>query len=251
MSTDKTVGITIGEVKGLYADLNEKLASENCQEWYEALKLFLKKQNPWEAVRAAANTVAEKVSKIFRITVNHHLPLKEMIKAGKYDWVNDDITEKRFPVPAGDMIELDTELFHLDCTISSENVLIEMDKKDYRPATIHELLAFGVSYPDVQREFPIVALGSVAEVDGDRYVACLDRDDSVRDLGLDWFDDGWPRRYRFLAVRYSFCFSRNIVPGVLFTICRRQPPCIFPISSKCSPKCMYFPVSIIFISHAN
>ena len=54
MSTDKNVGVTLGEVKGLFADLNEKLTSDTGQEWHQALKIFLKKQNPWaEAIEKA------------------------------------------------------------------------------------------------------------------------------------------------------------------------------------------------------
>jgi len=53
-----------------------------------------------------------------------------------------------------------------------------------------------------QREFPIVALGSVWwDSYGFRYVAFLDRGASERRLGLNWLGFGWGAYYRFAAVR--------------------------------------------------
>ncbi len=51
--------------------------------------------------------------------------------------------------------------------------------------------------------------GSVCEVNGNRNVAYLNRNDVKRNLNLNWWDDDWNGNYRFLAVRYSFCFSRE------------------------------------------
>jgi hypothetical protein len=190
MSTDTVVGITIGEVKGMFADLNEKLASESGQEWHEALKLFLKKQNPWPSASEAVATAPQAVVD----------SLKEMIAAGRYDWVNSDITAKRFG-PETLSLGQEPKLFHFDRDISSEDAIAEMEKQGYRPATLGDLLKFGAENSEEQRKFPIVALGSVARVGGDRDVAYLGRSASGRSLDLYWFDDVWPRHCRFLAVR--------------------------------------------------
>ena len=50
MNTDTSVGISVGEMKGLRADFEDKVAGEKGREWLEAFKLFLKKQNPWPVV---------------------------------------------------------------------------------------------------------------------------------------------------------------------------------------------------------
>ena len=47
MSTDKIVGIDVCEIRGLVGDLFDKICGENGREWLEALKRFLKKENPW------------------------------------------------------------------------------------------------------------------------------------------------------------------------------------------------------------
>ena len=67
MNTDTTVGITVGEVKGLRADFEEKLASENGREWLEGFKLFLKKKNPWEVITEGAEVIIEKTARLLKI----------------------------------------------------------------------------------------------------------------------------------------------------------------------------------------
>jgi hypothetical protein len=187
MNTDTSVGITIGDLKGLYADLNEKLASDKGHEWHEAFKLFLKKQNPWP--------------KIVKVAKAADGVLAEMIALGRYDWVNEHITEGSFPVPEGFALGSEPKLFHFDRSISSEKAIREMEKQGYRPAMIWDLLDFGAKNPEEQRKYPIVALGSVAVVDGARDVACLGRLASARRLGLGRFGGVCDGVFRFLAVR--------------------------------------------------
>jgi len=135
------------------------------------------------------------------IVVDYSISLKKMISLGKYDWVNENITKKNFPLEGENTHVSVVELIHFNKVISSDEAERELKKMKLRPATIAELLAFGAKYPETQREFPIIALGSVASVDGARKVACLGRDDSGRDLNLPWRDCGWDAQSRFLAVR--------------------------------------------------
>lgn len=126
--------------------------------------------------------------------------LSELIARGKYDWVNSDITPARFPVT--EIPELkDEKLFNFGRNISTEDAKAEMDKQGYRPATMAELLVYGAKNPDVQRKNPIVALGSVAQIDSIDCVGVLYELGSRRRLSLDRVDGGWNGRYRFLAVR--------------------------------------------------
>jgi hypothetical protein len=65
-----------------------------------------------------------------------------------------------------------------------------------------ELLAFGEKYPDVQREFPVVALGSAwRDSVGNRHVPYLVRHAGRRLLYLYWLGCEWDSGYRFAAVR--------------------------------------------------
>ena len=96
-----------------------------------------------------------------------------------------------------------------------------------------------------------ISYSSSGKVNGNCHVPCLNRDDSKRNLNLNWWDDDWNDDYRFLAVRYDHGFSRDIFSGVLFMRCRFQPPSILPVSARCSFIWIYFLLSSAFISHAN
>lgn len=138
----------------------------------------------------------------FPITVNFNLPLAEMISAGHYDRVNDDITAEHFPIRGGGTAELEAQLVHLNRLMESEDVLKELDKNDLWPGTIPELLAFGAKYPELQRQFPIIAMGSVwQDPDAGRCVPGLWSDAGERGLGLDYFGGGGDVSERFLVFR--------------------------------------------------
>lgn len=143
------------------------------------------------------------VGDVYPIVVDYSLSLAQMIAAGRYDWVNSDITSERFPIVGTGTVALDGQLEHYGRNVSSEAVLSDMDQKGLRPATMPELLVFGVKYPEKQLGFPIVGLGSVALVCGRRRVGSLDRHDRKRYLALPWFDRVWGGLYRFLAFRKS------------------------------------------------
>ncbi len=142
------------------------------------------------------------VDDIYSVVVDYDMSLAVMIKAGKYDWVNNDITAEHFPVTGSGKTEVNVELVHLNKSVSSEAVLAHMEANGLRPATLAELLAFGAKYTEIQIEFPVIALGSSwVDSGGDRGVPGLVRRDSERGLDLGWFDGDWGGYGRFLAVR--------------------------------------------------
>jgi hypothetical protein len=137
----------------------------------------------------------------YPVTIDYRQTLESMIKAGRYDRVNSDITDKHFPVSAGDT-DVVIELVHLNRDASSDDVLAELQRRGLRPATLPELLAFGATYPEQQREFPIVALGSVWQYwSGDRDVPYLWSDSFERCLNQFWIVGRWYALCRFAAVR--------------------------------------------------
>ncbi len=97
--------------------------------------------------------------------------------------------------------EIEFELVHLNKDVSTDKALAELDKQGLCPALYEELLAFAAKYPELQKQFPIVALGSVCRYDDDLYSPYVRWNDVERDLDFYWIDDGWCDRYRFLAVR--------------------------------------------------
>jgi len=137
-----------------------------------------------------------------KIVIDYTKTLAEMISAGKYDWTDSDITSNSFPVKGEGKQEREHVLFHFNRFISSDDVIKEMDKAGFQPAVIEELLALGEAQPELQKQFPIVALGSVwRDSDGYCHVPCLSRYGVERGLNLDYFEDDWDEDYRFLARR--------------------------------------------------
>jgi len=138
------------------------------------------------------------------VSVDYRKTVEEMVASGRYEWSNSNITSKNFPVNDTGVVTVALELVHLNKMVNSEDVLRHLEKNGMRPATVEELLAFGATYPEIQRKFPIICLdkGSSWINPGDfRFVPYLHRDGSRRKLDLYWFDNDWYEYCRFLAVR--------------------------------------------------
>jgi len=144
----------------------------------------------------------EPTGTVYLLSVNYRRSVEDAVKAGRYDWTKSDITSRNFPTKRKGTAEVAVELVHFNRSISTDEALSELDRMGYRPAELHELLAFGEKYPEVQREFPVVALGSVWQYRyGDRRVPYLFRLGSERYLNLYWFGDDGGGVFRFAAVR--------------------------------------------------
>lgn len=137
----------------------------------------------------------------FAVQVNYDRSIEDARKDGNYDWENSDITSKNFPTTRKGTVHVVVRLIHFGCEISSEDAIAEMDKLGLRPAETHELLDLSAAHPDLQRKFPIIALGSVwQDHDGYRSVPSLGRPGFWRRLYLSRFDGRWNARCRFAAV---------------------------------------------------
>lgn len=141
----------------------------------------------------------------YTIAVDYSRSLEEMIAAGQYDSVNGNITPDHFPIRGQGKQEVDVTLFHFNRDMESALVIAEMDKAGYRPALIGELLALGESHPDLQREFPIIALGSRWQIPHDTISRVpelgLRSSSGVRYLNAVWLEGKWDDNCRFGAVR--------------------------------------------------
>jgi hypothetical protein len=135
------------------------------------------------------------------IAVDYSQSLEAMIAAGKYDWVNDDITPQRFPVVGSGTRKFRTKLFHFDRFISSEDAVAAMAKEQFMPANHVHGTAYGATFPKDQLKNPIVCLGSSAWMGRFRRVVYLGRGGAGRGLDLGSWGGGWPDLWRFLGVQ--------------------------------------------------
>jgi hypothetical protein len=145
---------------------------------------------------------ARKPREAFPVTVNYDLSLEEAIAAGDYQAVNAEISARNFSWKRTGKADAEIVLVRFDQRMTSENVIRGLDEEGLRAAELPELLAFGASYPEVQRKFSVVGLGSVwRDRKGERNVACLYAASEGRYLDLHWWDDGWYTYSRFAALR--------------------------------------------------
>lgn len=166
------------------------------------------------------------ISSSYNIQVDYSKSLQEMIDEGKYDWKNGDITAEHFPMTDDGIMNLEVILLHLNRDISTENAEQEIARLGLKPAKIEHLLAFGAMYPEEQRKYPIVSLGSSwVDRDSNRFVTCLDEGSRKRRLDLYWTDDDWRGHCRFLGVRnrerismkpHKYHAQKTVVDGITF-----------------------------------
>lgn len=169
---------------------------------------------------STATKIAAALSNPYTVPVNYGRKLKTAVKVGKYDWNNDyydgqDWSDWKTPdddpleVPKGRAaVEKELLLFHIgayfgdDKLHDTKEVLAAVAKLGLKAEAVPELLTFGEKNPDVQREFPVIALGSVwVDPHGDRRVAGLWSDADERCLSLHWFGYQWNPYYRILVSR--------------------------------------------------
>ena len=133
----------------------------------------------------------------------------EMIIGG-YDWVDRNINSFNFPIGKEKGIKrISGELVHFNRLITIDEIFKDLEIMGFRAATIHELVAFGNEYPQLQIQFPIAGVGSVVSM-GSRdldfydpymhYVPYLGYDRGKRYLNLRPVNGRWGKIWRFLAI---------------------------------------------------
>lgn len=125
-----------------------------------------------------------------------------LVIAGGYDWVDDSVTDKRFPLLPRDSEWRKIEGVKFDHDPTSEEVLAEFERRGLERPTYKDALYFGVLHPQEQEKHPVVFLHEpVEDLGGDRRVIALFGRPGRRCLGLDLFDHKWSRDCVFAGVR--------------------------------------------------
>ena len=191
-----------GSLLNVVYDILEKLENphNDPQTWISELKRFARKEPCWVEPKERV-IVSLDITDIQKQVVNYDRTIADSLKAGKYDWTNCNITDANFPSTEVGQKEVKFGLFHLNNAMKSGDVIAQLEQEGFRPVTLKELLVYGEKYPNVQRKFPIIALGSVAKLDGYRCVGYLDRSGSERCANLYCSGRGWDGFCRFLVVR--------------------------------------------------
>src|SRR5262245_42232713 len=138
----------------------------------------------------------------FRITVGDGRSTEALVAAGAYGYAHSCVISENFPARHRDGIRRrEITLLAFDAPVTAEEVIRAAAARGLERPTYEDALYFGIEHPDVQREGPVVFLhepwfGYFGRWD----VLCLWCNAGRRELGLDGFDDGWDRSYRFAFV---------------------------------------------------
>lgn len=136
----------------------------------------------------------------FPLVVNWARPIEDLVSEGHYDDVTRNMLRAGLEVPEIGFDRIEGDLVSFTRRSSTDDILRALDRVDMRPAKFRELLVFGIKHPDIQREFAIVALGSISRFRGKDCLAYLHGDRYGRTLVLGVAGDGWRvKRYQFLA----------------------------------------------------
>jgi hypothetical protein len=152
-----------------------------------------------------AKAIVEFSRKIFQLVIDCSLSLVDLIALGKFDYMNTNITDTNFSSVKGHgKRKVTVELWHPGKNFNNgDEVIAELAKAmpGYRFANLRELLVLAIAQPELQRLFPIAALGSIWSNAGCRYFAFLYRYGSERYLDLCRLEFDFDGSWRVAVVR--------------------------------------------------
>lgn len=139
---------------------------------------------------------------LYPVRIDYHLSLAKMIALGNYQLVDSDILPFNFSIVGTGQVDANLAIFLFDRHISSIEVIAEMDLENYDPTRIEHLLAFGSQYQNIQRQFPISALGSIWQISINLAMTptLSVSGNNWRSLKLDYSNYTWKEIRGFLAV---------------------------------------------------
>jgi hypothetical protein len=140
----------------------------------------------------------------FPVTINYKESLADMIGAGKFDEVDPD--SRKLVIAGKGTIKTEVVVINFSRDVSGKEVIAAFTKLGLEPAKVEHAAALGKNYPDIQRKYPVVFLGSVrTNPEGRSYVPYLNcfGFGEKRWFEMDRWYDGWGTDFRFAGVRSS------------------------------------------------
>ncbi len=146
------------------------------------------------------------VSEIFTVMPDYRANLQAQRAACDFDTIvlrdkNQHLGSISHPVELPDVV--DTRYMRIDNPKSIEKINSIIREAGKRPANIWELFSFARLYPDIQRSFVIIALGTPLRIDYTNYgrslFPAIGGDSSCRSLKLTWWLLHMSEECRFLV----------------------------------------------------
>jgi hypothetical protein len=160
----------------------------------------------------------------YQISINSNIATEEIILAGKYDEVHPLVKNwSGYTKNINTENSLTVELLQIDTNaqfggISFKDILMFLEQKGYRAATIQELIIFGAQYSK-QPLSRIHALGTcwVGSITSEYhvpgmlywsakhhyYTACLETQENKRELGVWCKDNNYPKQHYYAVIKLN------------------------------------------------
>ena len=144
-----------------------------------------------------------RIADVYRLGAGAGEATEALVAAGGYGYAHSCVDSANFPArPLAGRGPLDVVLLAFDHDVDAAEALAAAAALGLERPLYEDALHFGIAYPDVQRQAPVVFLhdpwfGHF----GRRDVLTLWDNAGRRELGLDGFDDRWSPRCRFAFVR--------------------------------------------------
>jgi len=144
-----------------------------------------------------------RIARSYRITTGDGRSSEDLVAAGGYAYAHSCVFSENFPARHfGGPWTRDVVLLEFDVDVSAEEAIEEAARLGLERPKYEDALYFGVAYPDVQCERPVVFLHDPwYGYFGRRDVLLLWCNVGARELGLEGFDDPLSRDYWFAFVR--------------------------------------------------
>ena len=128
---------------------------------------------------------------------------EELVAAGDYGSAHSCVTSENFPVGRfGATRVREITLVEFDQAATAAEAIAKAEEHGLERPTYEDALHFGIAYPGVQAERPVIFLHDPwFGFFGRRDVICLWSNAGRRELGLEDFDGSWSPQYRFAFVR--------------------------------------------------
>jgi len=99
----------------------------------------------------------------YTFLVDYNLSVEEMVEMCNFDWASCPSTSDYFPIPEnkiGKKEIISCKLINFKEVVDIKESAKKIEKTGLRPATFHEGLAFARNHPELQKELPILVIGS-------------------------------------------------------------------------------------------
>jgi hypothetical protein len=114
----------------------------------------------------------------------------ELVIMGNYDRIHKKIHRRHFIKPGVPNTKVNLEIMNYNKPTTLKAMQEERQKLEsqgFRGANIYEILTFGIQYPEVQREFPILAMkAETNRVMGYKGILSLQQTNGERHLDIVW-----------------------------------------------------------------